>query len=304
MTQMTLNILNTEEMLTRTQQSRSSLLSLMALVREQRVLPGRKTVVLFTRGIQVPEQMIEMFRNTIGAANRAGVSLYAVDARGLTLDLQNKSGTDILQDAILSSRRQQTLDGAAVTPNQVKVFDTAMNSIHANTQRVLQDLAESTGGFLIANTNNFRSPFRKIREDIQTYYEVSYVPSIAEYDGSFRKLTFKVRRPKVKIQGRSGYFAVPPEAGSVLAYEVPLLHALDAKPLPRAFSHRAAALRFGSAEGEIQYSVVIEVPLGGAGVCHGRCQGSVRHATGDVGVGEGRQRQDCRALQPRLRPFR
>jgi VWFA-related protein len=259
--QMTLNMLNLEENLTRTQQARSSLFSLLSLVKEQSILPGRKTLIYFTRGLQVPENMVEHLNSTIGAANRAGVSIYGVDARGLALDNQNASSLSMLESAASASRRQQTNPDESVTPEQVKAFDTALSSIHANTQQTLGNLSSSTGGFLVANTNDLREPLRRIHEDVLTYYEIFYAPQISEYDGRFRKVLVKVSRSDVKVQSRSGYFALPPNQDSVFAYEAPLFHALNLDPLPKAFSYHAAVLRFRKQEDKQEHSLVVEVPL-------------------------------------------
>ncbi|HCC57071.1 MAG TPA: hypothetical protein DEQ47_07360, partial [Solibacterales bacterium] len=48
---------------------------------------------------------------------------------------------------------------------------------------------------------------------------------------------------------------------TMLPYEVPLLKALDTKPLPRAFDFRAAGLLFGPAPGGTRCELVVEVPL-------------------------------------------
>jgi VWFA-related protein len=259
--QMTLNMLRLEQALTRSEQARSSIFSMLSLIREQIVLPGRKTVVYFTEGLQVPENMIEQFQDLIGAANRAGVSIYGVDSRGLTLDAQNASSTTMLASAADSSRRQQDSFSDLVTPDQVKLFDTARGSIHANPQQTLQNLSNNTGGFMIANTNDFLAPFKQITEDVHTYYEVAYVPQIPEYDGKFRKVSVKVARTDVKVQTRSGYFALPPNEGSVFSYEMPLLQALNASPLPRSLPYYAGAVRFRRVPDGVDYSLVVEVPF-------------------------------------------
>jgi VWFA-related protein len=261
MAQMTLNILRYEESLTRDQQARSAIFSLLSVIREQAGLPGRKTVVYFSEGLTIPEAVIEQFRSVIGAANRAGVSVYGVDARGLISEAMNASSTAMLASAANSSARQQSVAGEAVTKDQAEVFDTLRDSIHANRQQALDELSTSTGGFLIANTNDYRAPFRKLAEDIDTYYELAYVPQIAEYDGRFRKISVKVNRPDVKVQTRSGYFALPPSEGMVFAYEMPLLRALNTMPLPRTFPYHAAALRFQKMNDKLEYAVVMEVPM-------------------------------------------
>ncbi|HXI43701.1 MAG TPA: VWA domain-containing protein [Bryobacteraceae bacterium] len=261
MAQMTLNILRYEESLTRDQQARSAIFSLLSVIKEQAALPGRKTVVYFSEGLTIPEAVIEQFRSVIGAANRAGVSVYGVDTRGLISEAMNTSSISMLDSAAKSSARQQSVAGEAVTADQAMVFDTLRDSIHANRQQALDELSTSTGGFLIANTNDYRAPFHKLAEDIDTYYQLSYVPQIAEYDGKFRKIAVKIDRADVKVQTRSGYFALPPSAGAVLAYEMPLLRALEAAPLPRTIPYYAAALRFEKQNEKVEYALVLELPM-------------------------------------------
>src|SRR5438552_8007048 len=260
MAQMTLNILRYEETLTSDQQSRSSIYSLKAIIREQAGLPGRKTLVYFSGGLTVSEALIQQFRSIIGAANRANVSVYGVDARGLNSDALNTTGTSLLASAADSSRTQQLTD-ASINPDQVKEFDTLRDSIHSNPQQKLDELSTSTGGFMIANTNDFRPLLRRMSEDIETYYELAYAPQITAYDGRFRRVSLKVRRPNVKVQTRSGYFALPPNEESVMAYEMPLLNALNAATLPRSFQYHAAALHFGRQNDKLEYGLVVEVPM-------------------------------------------
>ena len=98
----------------------------------------------------------------------------------------------------------------------------------------------STGGFLIANTNDFKPAMARIATDIGSYYEAAYAPVVQEFDGKFRKIEVKVTRPGVTVQSRSGYFALPPGEGSaLLPFEMPLLTALTVDPPPHAFDYQA-----------------------------------------------------------------
>jgi hypothetical protein len=54
--------------------------------------------------------------------------------------------------------------------------------LSANTQEALRALAESTGGFLIANTNNTEK-LARVMEDVDTHYEISYRPASEVEDG-------------------------------------------------------------------------------------------------------------------------
>ena len=67
----------------RQQQGQSSLYPLLALVKTQGRLAGRKTVLYFAEGLVVPKNLEEVFQTAISEANRANVTVYAIDARGL-----------------------------------------------------------------------------------------------------------------------------------------------------------------------------------------------------------------------------
>ena len=170
----------------------------------------------------------------------------------------------MLNAAAQSSRDQATTVSGPVRQDQANLLDTSINSTRANTQTALGELAESTGGALIANTNDLRGPLHKLAEDIQTYYEISYDPAIKIYDGSFRKITIKMASSDLRVQSRSGYIALPPALarGSVLrAFEVPLITAFDSPELPKAFSFEARAMHFRGPQGEPVCELVIDVPL-------------------------------------------
>jgi VWFA-related protein len=264
MAQMTLNMLQLNQAMDRAQQGRASIFGLMALVKEQYRLPGRKTLLYFSEGLLIPEFLVDQFQAVIGLANRANVSVYAVDAKGLVTYAQNSAGGSMLQEASASSRSQQNNRPQPVTPDQVRALDVADDSTRSNVQNSLADLSQSTGGFLVADTNDLRKPLQRISEDIGTYYEVTYTPEIDQYDGSFRKIAVKVSRPDVRVQTRSGYFALPfVEGQTLMPYEVPMLNAFLSASMPRKIPFHSSALQFRAKDGAANTAFVIEVPLEG-----------------------------------------
>jgi hypothetical protein len=58
-------------------------LALLAVIRSLSYLPGCKTIVLFSEGLPVSPVLSTRFDALIEAANRANVTAYAVDAKGL-----------------------------------------------------------------------------------------------------------------------------------------------------------------------------------------------------------------------------
>ena len=257
------NMLRLANDLQRQQMGTTSLYPLIALVKGQQTLAGRKTMLYFTERLDVPPNLDAVFRSVISEANRANVSVYAIDARGLSADQEMAGARQALDDARNAQQASMTSRGAgAVSKEQVKVSETAESSLRASVEGVLQDLAQGTGGFVIANTNNFRPGVEKIAADIAGYYQLTYVPPPGPFDGRFRKIEVKVTREDVVVQARSGYFALPPgESQAVFPYEVALLGALGVEAPPHDFEVRAAALRFGAQAGGYDHKIVVEVPI-------------------------------------------
>jgi VWFA-related protein len=250
--------LRADDQLQRQQQGESVLWPLLALLKSQEELAGRKSVVFFSTGLRIPPNLDSVFRTAIGQANRSNVSIYAVDVRGLdtTRDLAAVGAT--LRQAAAASYLQNTRVEGAVTREEINTFDTAEDALRLNATGTLRDLSESTGGLLISNTNDLGKRLEQVASDLRLYYEVSYSPARSEYDGKFRKIEVKVARKGVAIQARSGYFALPPGGSTLFPYEIPLLGALTTRPKAHDFEIRPAI-----AFGEKGPTVAVEVPLDG-----------------------------------------
>jgi VWFA-related protein len=257
------NMLRLANDLQRQQLGGSSLYPLLALVKGHQGLAGRKTLVYLTERLDVPPNLDAVFRSVISEANRANVSVYAIDARGLDTTRAMEGARDALMDAQRISQQTMESQGAgAVSKDEIKLSETAESALRASVEGVLQDLAEGTGGFLTANTNNFKPGAERIAADIAGYYELTYTPPPSEFDGRFRQIEVRVARRDVTVQTRSGYFALPPgEASAVLPYEVPLLGALSVERPPRGFDLRADALHFGHSPAGRDHKLVVEVPI-------------------------------------------
>jgi VWFA-related protein len=264
MAQAMLNMLQFNQTMESTEAARISIFSLMAMVRGQAALPGRKTILYFTEGLRIPTNLDTAFQGVVSAANRANVTFYAIDSRGLRTSSDNAGAMSELASAASGSRQTATdLGGKAVSVQEVKAADTAEESMKANVQTELRNLSESTGGFLIGNTNDLRAPLRKVVEEIESYYEISYAPQIETYDGRFHKTAVHLLNSDAKVQARSGYFALPPgdTMGALRPYEAPLLKALGSTPLPKDVAFRSSVIRLDHRSPEIRAALIVEVPL-------------------------------------------
>jgi VWFA-related protein len=263
MANLTVNALRMTDTLQREQQGQSSLFSILALAKQQQPLAGRKTILFFSQGVQAPPSLEHVLLTAISEANRANVSVYGVDARGLSTVGDAEDAKATLQEAVTTSMRQQMSRGFRLfTREDMLIADTAEAALRMDTIATLGQLAESTGGLLIAHSNDVRAGIKRAVGDLRGYYEIAYSPSNRTFDGRFRKVSLKVTRPDVLLQTRSGYFAMPSGEGTVtFPYEVDLLKALRAPEPPHDLPIRTRAFRFGPEADGQRYTVVLELPL-------------------------------------------
>ncbi len=263
---MLLQTLSTAQSNAMMESGRVEISALQDAVKEQNRIPGRKTILYISEGFTIPQGFEAAFNELISAANRSNVSLYIMDAHGLGTLSSNQEATDQLRGAAQASRDEQSNRGnQPVSKDVAQLMDTSLQSTRANYQMPLANLADSTGGFLIANTNDFRAPLRRLAEDLQTYYEISYAPGISNYDGSFHKVAVKMASGNLRAQSRAGYSALPPSmtaGGTALhPFEVPLLAALESHELPQGFGFASSALHFRGMRNQLVCGVVLDVPL-------------------------------------------
>jgi len=244
--------------------TRLLLAALQSLIQGLSELPGRKSVLYFTWGLNVPPQLDQQFENVTSMANRANVTFYTIDCNGVETWSQNGQAVSDLNQAARDSKSNATRSGA-VSQGQMRAADTAEMSMRMNGRNELRNLADGTGGFMVADSNDLRVPVRKINEEIASYYEVSYNPGIANYDGSFRRVKVEVDRKDVVVQARNGYFALPPElrTSGLLPFEPPLLKALADGATAHDVPIRARLFRFQPEPQGVGTAIVVEVPVEG-----------------------------------------
>jgi VWFA-related protein len=259
--------------------------ALIGLVRQLSPLPFQKTVVLFSTGLTRPPDQLEYWDSLIHQATKGGVTFYAMDVHGLDADNDPMALSSALLNYTASLSRQQGAASIAQTtasassptaahgPPLVSSAAQMMELAHqddylkfavssANPQEALRELAERTGGFIIANTNNTDKLLAHVMEEVDTHYEIAYPPASEREDGHFRKIEVKLARPGLHVETRSGYFAVPDTGeGPVTPEEMAGLKALDTQPRPHAFDFLSRAYRFRDTDGKAQYAIAFEMPI-------------------------------------------
>jgi VWFA-related protein len=124
----------------------------------------------------------QSFRNLLQDANRANVTFYPIDPRGL-----------VVFDSPIGPR----------TPPPPSV-DRAILRMR---QDSLRSMAEETDGLAVINTTDLTAGLRRVSDDLTSYYLLGYYSSNAALDGKYHKITLRVKRPGVRVRARKGYRA-------------------------------------------------------------------------------------------------
>jgi VWFA-related protein len=164
------------------------------LVNVLATIPGRKALVEFTGGItQTGEENRAELRSATDAANRADVSIYSIDARGM---FATPPGGDVTANAATGT---SMFSGAAV--------------YHQTDQRedsrdTLATLSTDTGGKAFFDLGDLADAFPAIQKDNSGYYLVGYdLPSDVKRDGRWHAIRVKVNVPGAHVRYRNGYYA-------------------------------------------------------------------------------------------------
>ncbi len=294
MAQTLLKALEDAQLIVQDQHANPSLAGILALVRSQQQLTDRKAIIYITQNILMDSGSKEMLKTISGAATKAGVTIYTVD-----LDAMNLAGRRSVENAMLNGQKpfnpapiatspyssvipvqQQSAAPIAGTPSptgpqwgpaqdiaQMTDFARGNNedpNRYLEIKSPMSDLSKDTGGTYIDAQLSVRGPLQQMVQDLSTYYEASYIPPPQEYDGKFRAIDVKPLRAGLRIQAKTGYFAIPPGAtAGIRAFETPLLKALSQPQLPSDFKFDASILRFGNLPDGNTNALAVEVPFSG-----------------------------------------
>ena len=113
-------------------------------------------------------------------------------------------------------RRAQNATGEYRTDSRLTMsIERVEDMLLLDSRAGLARLSENTGGFLVEGSNNLSAGFRRIDEDNQFHYLLTYSPKNAAFDGKFRAIRVKVARPGVQVFARKGYRAVASPASAL-----------------------------------------------------------------------------------------
>lgn len=155
-------------------------------------IPGKKIVMQFTGGItQTGEENRTAVEAATDAANRADVSFYTVDARGLFAEIP---GGDASQAAAGGT---SMFSGDAVL---------RQSEMRQDSRDTLETLAADTGGRAFFDLGDMGKAFQQVQQDTNGYYLIGYTPSDTRTDGLWRAIKVKVDRAGLRLRFRTGYY--------------------------------------------------------------------------------------------------
>jgi len=127
------------------------------------------------------------FRQILDQANRANVSFYPIDPRGIVAfddDIVPVAGVG--QNPVLRPEEERA---------RLAERSTSLNV-----------MAEQTDGVAVTATNDLALGLRRMTTDLSAYYLLGYY-STGKLDGRFHAITVRATRPGVQIRARRGYLA-------------------------------------------------------------------------------------------------
>jgi len=146
------------------------------------------------------------YAKIIQAANAQGVTIWALDASGLTTD------------ALVSAENRS--------------FDTRPNDfmMRQNYQAPIQLMAEQTGGMAAVNTNDWKKSLDELASDFSNFYSLGYRTTRAAVDRP-HSVEVKVKRKGLTVRARKGFLEKTIETKTAEGVLASLFYQRDENPL-------------------------------------------------------------------------
>jgi VWFA-related protein len=124
----------------------------------------------------------QRFRDIMGEANRADVSFYPIDPRGMPVfdsDMGPEPPLPIAADLAMLRQRADSL----------------------------RTLAVNTDGIALLSSNDLKSMVRRVADDLTSYYLLGYYSTNTKLDGKYRQIKIVSKRSGIDLRSRRGYRA-------------------------------------------------------------------------------------------------
>jgi Ca-activated chloride channel family protein len=73
----------------------------------------------------------------------------------------------------------------------------------------MQQLADASGGrlFPAKSISDLAPVYAQVAEELRSVYSIGYYPQNQNFDGKYRRIEVKVKRPGLTLRTRPGYYA-------------------------------------------------------------------------------------------------
>lgn len=136
----------------------------------------------------------DKFATLASVLSDAKIAVYPMDPAGL----ESQSFYD-------ASSRPSTRSVAVGTQTSATLMRDA--GARDSNQETMRQLATETGGQVCVNNNDLADCVKKAVDDGNTYYELTYYPDSASWNGEFHRIMVKTRQAGVHLSFREGYYA-------------------------------------------------------------------------------------------------
>ncbi len=170
-----------------------AMLRYMDLVERMALLPGRKAIAVFRRGLRLDHETEPILDRLLSMAARNRVSFYTVDSLGLDVVSPVK---DYRYPLAWSRGRLENY-----LPDPVKEA-----ARRREAEEGLVVLAKETGGHAVLDSNDLGSILSRVVQDSFSYYVLGYYPENFSGRGRFRKIEVSLKEnPGYQISAVRGY---------------------------------------------------------------------------------------------------
>jgi len=180
------------------------------------------TMQLAPAGRDSLTDVLPLYERTWQLLNDAQISLYPVDVKGLTTNMPTASISN---------------------PGKNFVRNTSWRQM--DTQATLQTFAAATGGRAYYNSNDLVKGFHDAVGDSSEYYMLGYYLDHSNTKSGWRKLSVKVKRDKVEVRARSGFFVTHTTTDPTTSRDSDIVSALQS---PLDYTALQLVVRWGAVE--------------------------------------------------------
>jgi VWFA-related protein len=171
------------------QDFRANLTFLRSTIKNMATLQGQRVLVLVSPGFLTPtEEAARLISEVLDIADRADVTISAIDARGLyttNLDSSERSSSSIIQAREQEQNRPSSM---------------------SSSENVMAVLADGSGGTYFHNSNDLISGLGALVDGPKFLYLLAFSPQ-GKFNGRYHVLKVEVNQKGLRLRSRHGYFA-------------------------------------------------------------------------------------------------